>query len=306
MLCRKPFVKNGTAHGCGQCLPCRLKRKKEWTHRIMLESLTHSVNCFLTLTYSDESLPVINVAGKEITTVDPKDLQLWLKRFREALAPLKMRFYAVGEYGDVSLRPHYHVVLFGVDGCRRGRTKRVLGTNLPDWENCCDVCLRVGKTWGLGLIEVGELNPQSAAYIAEYTVKKLTRFDDGRLGGRHPEFARMSLRPGIGADSCWQLASDMMRMNLDEILPDVPHQLEHGRIKMPLGRYLRRKVRVMIGKEEGTPDHVLKQMEAQMRPLREAAFNASTSFSAKIVEAFSQPALNQKTRMEIFKHRKSI
>lgn len=269
----------------------------------MLESLTHSTNCFLTLTYSNESLPFTGDTGKEVATLRPKDLQLWLKRFREAISPLKMRFYAVGEYGDRSFRPHYHVCLFGVVGCARGRTKRAVGTNLPDWENCCPQCKLVGETWGHGLIEIGELNPHSAAYLAEYTVKKMTRSDDARLGGRHPEFARMSLRPGIGADSCWQLASDMMRFNLDELLSDVPHQLQHGKMKFPLGRYLRMRVRRYLGKEEKTPEHVIQKMEEEMRPVREAAFNASRPLSQAIVEAYSQAALNQEARRQILKRK---
>lgn len=306
MLCRKPFVKAGVAHGCGQCLPCRIKRKKEWTHRILLEMLCHTENSFITLTYSNESLATIGSVSKTgLYQLNPEHLQRWLKKLRERISPLKMRFYAVGEYGDASFRPHYHVILFGVHGCARGRTKRKLGSNEPDWENCCSQCRLIGETWGYGIIEIGELNPHSAAYIAEYTIKKMTRYDDDRLNGRHPEFARMSLKPGIGHDSLWQLASDMFRFHMED-MDDVPHQLMHGKMKFPLGRYLRRKLRKLTGKEEATPENVLQKMEEEMRPLREAAFNDSASFSSKIVEAYSQAALNQQAKREIYKRKHVI
>ena len=44
------------------------------------------------------------------------DLQLFLKRFRyyvtKRLPKEKVRYYAVGEYGPVHFRPHYHLLLF--------------------------------------------------------------------------------------------------------------------------------------------------------------------------------------------------
>ena len=42
---------------CGQCLDCRLKRSAVWATRIMQEAKLHDKNCFITLTYSDDSLP---------------------------------------------------------------------------------------------------------------------------------------------------------------------------------------------------------------------------------------------------------
>ena len=44
------------------------------------------------------------------------DLQLFLKRLRyyvtKRLPKEKVRYYAVGEYGPVHFRPHYHLLLF--------------------------------------------------------------------------------------------------------------------------------------------------------------------------------------------------
>ena len=57
MLCRKPFSKKGAQFGCGQCMACRINRRRIWTHRIMLEALVSPSASFLTLTYNKENLP---------------------------------------------------------------------------------------------------------------------------------------------------------------------------------------------------------------------------------------------------------
>ena len=35
---------------CGHCLPCLIKKRKEWSIRCLLESFYHKYNCFITLT----------------------------------------------------------------------------------------------------------------------------------------------------------------------------------------------------------------------------------------------------------------
>lgn len=220
MMCRKPFVRGMEAFGCGQCMPCRFNRRRIWTHRIMLESLVHRCASFVTLTYNDENLP----AGG---TLVPRDLQLFLKRLRRQM-PVKLRFFGVGEYGDFSWRPHYHLALFGCD-------------------RSCGSLLR--KAWPSGFVHVGDLTYDSAQYVCGYVTKKLTRSDDDRLHGRYPEFARMSLRPGIGALAIEEVAAALQnRAGWDYIgdVGDVPSVLRHGRKSMPLGRYMRTRLRAAM------------------------------------------------------------
>lgn len=189
---------------------------------------------FVTLTYSDEWLP----AG---ATVVPRDMQLFLKRLRGAVAPVRIRYYGVGEYGDRKFRPHYHLALFGLPAVP-------VGKHLPP----CACCLC--SSWSQGLVHVGEVTMESAAYIASYTVKKMTRVTDPRLGGRHPEFARMSLRPGIGHGAMRFFKEALVDKNTGEILlrdndvPSVARVL--GRL-WPVGRYLRRVLRMASLLREG-------------------------------------------------------
>lgn len=188
---------------------------------MMLEQRLHQASAFVTLTYDKEHHPVDG-------SLRPKDLTLWLKRLREAVAPVKFRYYAVGEYGGLTWRPHYHAALFGI---------------------CPDPQL-MKATWPMGFTMVAPLTPQSMAYVAGYCTKKMTRRDDSRLSGREPEFARMSLRPGIGAPAMDAVANALTTRAGAKLVAqqaDVPMTLAHGRQSMPLGRYLRTRLRLEAG-----------------------------------------------------------
>lgn len=303
MLCSNPYSNGqGMLYGCGQCMPCRINRRRLWTHRIMLEEKLHSESAFLTLTYMDDKL---SLTSSGYATLNPLHLQGWLKRLRWEMRPSKIRYFAVGEYGDESERPHFHVALFNYKSCLRGRTLRRPGSDRPQWEKCCESCRVVGNTWGFGDIDAGTLNEQSAGYVCGYVTKKMTAKDDMRLNGRYPEFARMSLKPGIGADFIWDVASTLLEYDL-ELREDVPTELQHGMKKMPLGRYLTRKLRKSVGKDEAAPESVTEKIREELQPLREAAFDASRSFKETVVEANEQRRLNQASRLKVRKKGKVL
>lgn len=151
--------------------------------------------------------------------------------------------------------------------------------------DCCSRCRLIGETWGLGDVELGEVNKDSASYIAGYTVKKMTAPDDIRLRGRYPEFPRMSLRPGIGADAMWDVASKLLRSLSVEA--DVPYALrQYGKLH-PIGRYLRQKLRTYVGRDPSAPEWLLKELEAELSPLRDGARVSETqpSFKKAVIEA---------------------
>lgn len=274
----------------------------------MIEALSYNDNAFITLTYADEHLPKINGNA----TVLPEHLNLFLKRLRyyyEAYQrklhqELKInepfeewqrfyRFYAVAEYGGAFGRPHYHAILFNFPTCLHIRTRRAVGTQRADAASCCHVCQLVLKAWGKGIIEVGSLERGSAQYVCEdYITKSLRKNDDSRLlPGQHPEFSRMSRMPGIGKPSLWEYADVLMR---DEIpaLQDVPLGVRIGRAEKGMGRYLRQNLRAMIGREKRAPEEILKQQQAELLPLREAALARKESFKAHLVEEFKGQRLN--------------
>lgn len=282
----------------------------------MLEAEQHGSNCFVTLTYNDKHLPVL---ANGMSTLAPEDVQRFMKRIRKAVSQtilssgkriktgVKLRYYLVGEYGDKTERPHYHAAIFGLAGCTAGSTLRSRGR--PMAERCCASCRLVFSTWGLGDCDVGRLEENSAKYLVGYVLKKMTRFDDPRLDGRMPEFARMSLRPGIGFSALHEIADVLMRLDLDESEADVPSALRRGKTMWPLGRYLRGKLRLLIGREVNCPDEVVQEAALKLLPMRLAAREGKdgiVSFKAHVVEAFKQEVLNREAKHRIFNSRRSI
>lgn len=265
----------------------------------MLESLQHADNSFVTLTYDDDRLPADG-------SLNPVHSRNWIKSLRKAVAPAKLRFFLVGEYGDETFRPHYHAALFGYPPCS-GVTPCASETR------ACPVCALVRKTWKHGHVLVGRLELESVQYICGYVVKKMTNDADPRLGGRHPEFARMSRMPGIGASAMWEVSSILNQY--DVVGDDVPDSLSHGRRSLPLGRYLKSRLREMVGRDAKTPSKVLQKFSDEMHALRldyEALKKAGkinkydVRFSQYASSLDDQRYLNMEKRREIFKKRRSL
>lgn len=228
----------------------------------MLECTQHPLNSFWTLTYADD---FITKTEGGLPTLVPKDLTDFLKRLRFDYHPQKLRYFYVGEYGSRTERPHYHLALFNYPACDRGVT--VLNRR----GDCCGTCDHVREIWGKGLVYSGQLEDSSAAYIAGYVTKKMTSKEDARLCGRHPEFARMSRKPGLGATFVPEVASALLSHNLDSTLSDVPTSLAHGPHAKPLGRYLTRELRKHIGRLPDAPLSTIQAQKEKMLPLQEAA-----------------------------------
>lgn len=283
-------------------------------HRITLEASTHKENAFITLTYDDKHLP------KE-GSLAPEETRNWLKRLRATIEPARVRYYLVGEYGDQTWRPHYHVALFGYPACYHGVSRYN-----RERQECCKACDLIRDTWGNGAIYSGSLGTKSAQYISGYVTKKMTRFDDPRLQQRmqelgvnlHPEFSRKSLKPGIGREALWDIASTIMEFDLEERQGDVPSSLRHGSRLLPLGRYLRNELRKMVGMDAKAPQSTLDAMEDEVFALLEDAGIDAESLSKvhgearklaiknALINAAHQRNLNAETRAEIFKSKRSI
>jgi hypothetical protein len=145
---------------CGQCVGCRLEKSRQWALRCVHEASLHENNCFITLTYNAENLPPDGGLRK-------KHMQNFFKRLRKYLKDTKIKYYYCGEYGDKNNRPHYHALIFGY--------------NFPDWvyigETQSGLPLYTSPTlerlWSHGFVQVGEVNFQSAGYVARYVMKKV-------------------------------------------------------------------------------------------------------------------------------------
>lgn len=265
----------------------------------MLEAALHGDNAFVTLTYRDEKIPRAGPDG--LPTLSPAHARDWLKRFRAKISPTKIRYYLVGEYGDETQRPHYHVALFGYPTCSYVNSRYSRSR-----QNCCHSCDLVRDTWGLGQVMLGTLETASAGYVAGYVTKKLTNKNDPRLLGRAPEFARMSLRPGIGADFMHEVASTVLQFDLEEATQgDVPSSLRHGSRTLPLGRYLRRKLRTLVGKDPHAPQTPT-DPEMLALQVRARGSTENPSLKSQVVLANAPKALSLETRTKIHQRGKKL
>jgi hypothetical protein len=234
-LCKKPYVGLHGTGPCGQCSGCLTNRKQLWTHRIILESQAHERNSFITLTYNDENMPYNHQA---IPTLKKRDLTLFIKRLRNTL-PQKLRYYAVGEYGTNGSRginPHYHVCLFGAG-------EEAAQAIQDSWVKEKNRNKHSSRSESLGHTLTGSLTPQSAAYVAGYVQKK-TNYNKQMYHeyGIVPEYATMS--QGIGKNAVKDIAKILEQY--PEAMTDtgdVPYSLKHGKRQLPLGNYLREKLR---------------------------------------------------------------
>jgi len=292
--CDNPFTRKGLAFGCGRCLPCRVSQRRIWQSRIMLEAKDHEQSAFVTLTYDEKNMP-------KDSSLDPRHSRDFLKRLRKALEPQRIRYFLVGEYGSESQRPHYHAALFSYPYCHYGRSRYSKTRN-----HCCPPCDTIKHIWGRGLVDLGDITPYSAAYIAGYTTKKLTdSLDTSLLRGRHPEFSRMSRRPGIGADLMHDVADGLLEHCTDNqgryTGDDVPTQLRSGKQTLPLGRFLRRKLRQYVGRDPNAPPATMEKMAQQMYLVRKAAFENSASFQKTLVAVTEGRRLNLVSRHNRYK-----
>lgn len=214
---------------CGQCLECRLKKAKEWCYRILIESKQYPEDeCwFLTLTYDEYSLDSSYIRDYLDTTtgvvraryaLHPKDHQDFMKRLRVSAARLglekKLRFFACGEYGGSTERPHFHCIIFGLPF----KLPSLLQSDVPEldlklYKKRVDHPLYnndwLSKVWGKGFVTISPLTAETAAYCARYCLKtKLglqyqeeCEAQDLIDGGPFPrEFVVMSRKPGIARD----------------------------------------------------------------------------------------------------------
>lgn len=262
----------------------------------MLELLNHSAASFITLTYSKEKLP-------DDKNLRPRDTQLFLKRFRKFIAPLKVRFFLVGEYGGETQRPHYHIILFGFNTCLFGRTNHLSST-------CCSQCTLVKNSWAHGGVDLGTVTYDSIAYISGYVLKKMTAKNDFRLNGRHPEFTRMSLRPGIGALAIPQIAENMMKSDfameeISRLQGDVPTYLKNGKNSILLGRYLRAKLRKEMGLIDDS-ERRLEVMSYQNMEMEKKELKEDKNYYKNRLDKMKQKIHNVLNKAKIFESRRSL
>lgn len=233
---------------------------------------------FVTLTYDTVNVPITERA---FMSLEKRALQLFFKRLRklhisrEVLdkygedkeARKSIKYYAVGEYGGRTNRPHYHIILFNA--------KVEL----------------IAEAWKLGHIHYGNVCGNSIGYTLKYMSKK-GKIPMWATDDREKEFGLMS--KGLGASYlthemiAWHHESldDRMYCNLTDgdkcAMPryfkqKVYTELERKRV----GYYTRlRMVKELEQKLIDNPDYYRDKAEADKAAFR--LMEKNSSFNTKI------------------------
>ena len=142
---------------CGRCHECKGRRRKDWQFRLYEELKIAKTSQFVTLTYTDETVPYADTRQ----VILKSDLQAFMKRLRSndryawkksgklLKNKPRIRYYACGEYGDKTLRPHYHILLFNL------------------WDTN-----QILKSWQNGNVHIGTNNVKTIAYTTKYIMKQ--------------------------------------------------------------------------------------------------------------------------------------
>ncbi len=192
---------------CGRCPPCKLRRVNDWVFRLKQEDKVSLSSSFVTLTYDTKHVPI---SDNGFMSLDKRDWQLFMKRLRKKCPDSTLKYYACGEYGTKTQRPHYHAILF----------------------NCPDVNL-INEAWGLGSVHLGTATGDSMAYCLKY-INKAARIPMHRRDDRVKEFSTQSKNLGISYLS--PAVVKHHRSNPSDI------RLQNNQYKMAMPRYYRYKI----------------------------------------------------------------
>ena len=194
---------------CGRCIGCRLAKSREWAVRCMHEADLYWDNCWLTLTLNDDYL-YTRPNPYSVQRGQKSEITRFLKRLRKKYGE-GIRYFYCAEYGETCFfcnnpekvcnekgcgnyypwrgRPHYHICLFNHDFDDKRFFKTINGC--PHFTSDELDALWTDPKTGLfmGWATISELTPDSAAYTARYSLKKITgdlaEEDDPVTGIKH-------------------------------------------------------------------------------------------------------------------------
>lgn len=213
--------KSNMALPCGKCEWCKKNRSRQWSLRCMDEAQMHEQNIFITLTVNDKYIDEVFPNG----SLNKCMLQKFIRKLRDferyqakldGREPRKVRYFAAGEYGGKSGRPHFHMILFNYDFSDRyywrtsenGHDYDRSETLEKLWSN--GSLREDGKPDRYGNCDISEVTHASAGYVADYSLKKAYGSEaeerykktlaDGQVIRLMPEFMLCSKRPSIGKE----------------------------------------------------------------------------------------------------------
>lgn len=203
---------------CRKCILCRQKRSRDWSLKLIKESIYHKKMCMITLTFSPKFLlrpywvklykykripdknEILGYRIKKIkykTCINPTYIQNvnktgWLvtrfikklRRFVKEEYDEYITFFAAGEHGTQKThRAHWHIIFFGIDekmlkSALKGKSKKNKNIYFSPI---------IHKLWSFKDLNIGdhtisEVTPATIKYVANYTLKKLKKGDKEDVG----------------------------------------------------------------------------------------------------------------------------
>ena len=229
---RDCFGRNLTV-GCGSCPACSEIKRNSLSNRLALEEQRAKFCSFVTLTYDEEHLPIVDVSrlfsasdgevvnlqqnydfnedfstpvvvnteelrdsvvlynkhrafykanysvnrnvtyeNNNVAVLVNRHLQLFIKRFRKYVSQHyneKIRYYAVGEYGVQSLRPHWHILFFYSSSQLAGDFENVVQFGTKSRPVQTPLFLRA--LWKFGYIDSKQTDGKAYFYVSSYVNK---------------------------------------------------------------------------------------------------------------------------------------
>lgn len=152
---------------CGKCYNCRKNRRNGWYVRFLEETKSAKSAFFLTLTYSEENVPTLEVDGMIHKVLDYRDVQLFLKRWRKYLSKydIKLRFYACSEYGSKTGRPHYHML------CWFNKPLDTLRMSTAQRKDVFE------SKWSKGFTSISRITSKRMYYVTKYMLKSRSNYE---------------------------------------------------------------------------------------------------------------------------------
>lgn len=176
-MCLSPNqVANGQLVACRECWQCRERKINDWVGRCVAESKTSTSCNMITLTYGKalEGADLGEADHVRASVLTYRDVQHYFKRLRKNGYP--MRYFAVGEYGSMKGRAHWHIIVFW-----KGEVP----------EHDLGGIRFMEKHWPHGLSHWDKVYPKSIRYVCKYIQKDMGKDE------RQAHLA-MSKKPPLG------------------------------------------------------------------------------------------------------------
>lgn len=118
----------------------------------------------------------------DISYLRKRDLQLFFKTFRSYLSEYEIRYFASGEYGPETFRPHFHILLYFDDPELIEASEVCTMSDFPDWtwpkrknhpvrseDKISILEYYIRKTWQYGIVDCQLIADGTASsYVASY------------------------------------------------------------------------------------------------------------------------------------------